>query len=35
LPDRKERVTTLPVDQTAVEQYVTSVSRAAREGAAA
>jgi threonine synthase len=35
LPDRKERVTTLPVDQMAIEQYVTSVSRAAREGAAA
>jgi len=35
LPKRKERVTVLPADQTAVEQYVMSVSRAAREGAAA
>jgi len=35
LPRRTERVTTLPVDQAAVERYVTSVSRAAREGAAA
>jgi len=35
LTRRKERVTVLPVDQTAVERYVTSVSRAAREGAAA
>jgi threonine synthase len=35
LAKRKERVTVLPADQAAVEQYVTSVSRAAREGAAA
>jgi threonine synthase len=35
LPKRKERVTALPADQAAVERYVTSVSRAAREGAAA
>ena len=35
LTKRKERVTVLPADQGAVEQYVTSVSRAAREGAAA
>ncbi|HXX08836.1 MAG TPA: threonine synthase [Pseudolabrys sp.] len=35
LPKRKERVTILPVDQSAVERYVTSASRAAREGAAA
>jgi threonine synthase len=42
LPDRhaelmelKERVTVLPADQSAVERYVTSISRAAREGAAA
>ena len=35
LAKRKERVTVLPADQAAVERYVTSVSRAAREGAAA
>ncbi|HET7190803.1 MAG TPA: threonine synthase [Pseudolabrys sp.] len=35
LPKRKERVTNLPVDQAAVERHVTSVSRAASEGAAA
>jgi threonine synthase len=35
LQKRKERVTVLPVDQGAVERYVTSASRAAREGAAA
>jgi threonine synthase len=35
LPKRKERVTVLPVDQAAVERYVASASRAAREGAAA
>ncbi|HXZ22311.1 MAG TPA: threonine synthase [Pseudolabrys sp.] len=35
LPKRKERVTVLPADQVAVERYVMSVSRAAREGAAA
>ena len=32
---REERIVILPADQTAVEKYVTSVSRAAREGAAA
>jgi threonine synthase len=32
---RNERVVVLPADQTAVERYVKSVSRAAREGAAA
>src|SRR6476619_3432101 len=32
---RNERIVVLPADQTAVERYVTSVSRAAREGAAA
>ena len=32
---RDERIVALPADQTAVERYVTSVSRAAREGAAA
>jgi threonine synthase len=35
LATRKERVTVLPVDQAAVERYVASASRAAREGAAA
>ena len=35
LAKRKERVTVLPADQAAIERYVTSVSRAAREGAAA
>jgi threonine synthase len=35
LTKRKERITVLPADQAAVERYVTSVSRAAREGAAA
>jgi len=35
LAKREERVTVLPPDQAAVERYVTSVSRAAREGAAA
>jgi threonine synthase len=35
LTKRKERITVLPVDQAAVERYVASVSRAAREGAAA
>ena len=34
-PTRKERVTVLPADQAAVERYVASASRAAREGAAA
>jgi threonine synthase len=32
---RPERVTTLPVDQAAVERHILSSSRAAREGAAA
>ncbi len=35
LPERKERVSVLPADQAAVERYVASASRAAREGAAA
>jgi threonine synthase len=35
LPNRKERVTVLPADQVAVERFVASASRAAREGAAA
>jgi threonine synthase len=35
LDRRPERVTTLPVDQMAVEQHILSVSRAAQEGAAA
>jgi threonine synthase len=35
LPQRKERVTVLPADQAAVEHFVLSASRAAREGAAA
>ena len=35
LPERKERVSVLPPDQAAVERFVTSASRAAREGAAA
>ena len=35
LAKRNERVTVLPADQAAVERYVTSVSRASREGAAA
>jgi threonine synthase len=35
LAARKERVSVLPVDQAAVERYVASASRAAREGAAA
>jgi threonine synthase len=35
LGSRKERVTVLPADQGAVERYVASASRAAREGAAA
>jgi len=32
---RPERVTELPVDQSAVERFVLSMSRAAQEGAAA
>jgi threonine synthase len=35
LPRRDERVTDLPANQAVVEKYVASVSRAAREGAAA
>ena len=35
LPKRTERVTVLPADQVAVERFVASASRAAREGAAA
>ena len=35
LPQRAERVTVLPADQAAVERFVSSASRAAREGAAA
>jgi threonine synthase len=35
LPKREERVTLLPADQAAVEKFVVSASRAAREGAAA
>ena len=35
LDERPERVTTLPADQAAVERHILSVSRAAREGAAA
>jgi len=35
LPKRPERVSVLPADQAAVERYVASASRAAREGAAA
>jgi threonine synthase len=35
LNQRPERVTALPVDQSAVEHFVLSTSRAAQEGAAA
>ena len=35
LTARKERITVLPAEQSRVEQFVASVSRAAREGAAA
>jgi threonine synthase len=35
LNEREERVTTLPADQGAVERHILSLSRAAREGAAA
>jgi threonine synthase len=35
LPSRPERVTVLPASQAAVERFVSSASRAAREGAAA
>jgi threonine synthase len=35
LPSRKERITVLPAEQAAIEQFIVSASRAAREGAAA
>jgi threonine synthase len=35
LPARRERVTTMPVDQSAIERFILAASRAAREGAAA
>jgi len=35
LDQRRERVTVLPVDQSAVERFVLGTSRAAQEGAAA
>jgi threonine synthase len=35
LPGRRERVSTMPVDQGAVERFILAASRAAREGAAA
>jgi threonine synthase len=35
LPERAERVVTMPVDQGAVERFILAASRAAREGAAA
>jgi threonine synthase len=35
LPSRRERMTVLPAEQAAVERFVLSASRAAREGAAA
>jgi threonine synthase len=35
LPKRQERVTVLPADQAAIEKFVLSASRAAREGAMA
>jgi threonine synthase len=35
LPERAERVTTMPVDQGAIEKLILAASRAAREGAAA
>ena len=35
LPKRPERVSVLPADQAAVERFISSASRAAREGAAA
>jgi len=35
LGDRKERMQVLPADQAAIERFVASASRAAREGAAA
>ena len=35
LSTRKERVTVLPADQSAVERFILAASRAAQEGAAA
>jgi threonine synthase len=35
LPGRKERISTMPVDQGAIEKFILAASRAAREGAAA
>ncbi len=35
LAERRERFAALPVDQAAVESHILSMSRAAREGAAA
>jgi threonine synthase len=35
LPDRPERISVLPADQTAIERFIVAASRAAREGAAA
>jgi threonine synthase len=35
LPERRERVITMPVDQAAIEKFILAASRAAREGAAA
>jgi threonine synthase len=35
LPERPERATSIPVDQSAVEKFILAASRAAREGAAA
>jgi threonine synthase len=35
LPRRKERMTVLPADQSAVERFILAASRAAHEGAAA
>jgi threonine synthase len=35
LPERPERATAMPVDQSAIEKFILAASRAAREGAAA
>ena len=35
LPERPERATAMPVDQAAIEKFISAASRAAREGAAA
>ncbi len=35
LPERPERATAIPVDQSAIEKFILAASRAAREGAAA